>query len=88
MSDRSMSRRQLFPALFAGVATAAALSLDLSETAQAQPKVSKATAKYQDHPNGGNKCSLCQYFRPPHSCQLVQGNISPDGWCTFFAKKT
>lgn len=88
MSDRALSRRQLFPTLFAGVAAAAALSLDLSESAEAQPKVSKATAKYQDHPNGSNKCSMCQFFQSPHSCQLVEGNISPDGWCSFFSKKT
>lgn len=88
MSDRSLSRRQLFPALFAGVAATAALSLGLSESAEAQPKVSQATAKYQDHPNGDNKCSLCQFFQGPSGCQLVEGNISPDGWCSFFSKKT
>lgn len=88
MSDSSLSRRQLFPALFAGAATAAALSLGLSESAQAQPKVSQAIAKYQDHPNGDNKCSLCQFFQGPSSCQLVEGTISADGWCSFFSKKT
>ncbi|MGH6778220.1 MAG: high-potential iron-sulfur protein [Bradyrhizobium sp.] len=87
MNDRSLSRRQLFPTLFAGAAMAAALSLGLSESAEAQSKVSKTIAKYQDQPNGGNECSLCQFFQGPHSCQLVAGDISPNGWCSFFAKK-
>lgn len=88
MSNDPMSRRQLFPALLAGVGSVAAVYLDLSEPARAQTKVSKQDAKYQDTPNNGNKCSACQYFEPPHTCRLVEGDISPDGWCSFFIKKS
>lgn len=65
----------------------AALSLGTGDVAEAQSKTDQKTAKYQDHPNNGNSCSICNYFRPPHSCQLVDGTISPTGWCSFFAKK-
>ncbi len=88
MSQSSLSRRQLFPALVGGVAVAAAVSLEPDANAQAAPKVSKQDAKYQDHPNNSNKCSMCQYFEPPTSCRLVAGTISPDGWCSFFVKKS
>jgi hypothetical protein len=83
-----MSRRRLFPTLL-GFAVVAATALSRgSETAEAQSKTDKKTAKYQDHPNKGQQCAICKYFQPPKSCQLVEGDISPNGWCSFFAKKT
>jgi len=84
----ALSRRQLFPTLVgAGTAVAAAISLAQSDMAVAQSKTDQKTAKYQDHPNNGQSCAQCNFFRPPNSCQLVDGNISPNGWCSFFAKK-
>lgn len=58
-----------------------------SDRATAQSKVSKETAKYQDSPKDGNKCSGCQFFQDPDACQLVEGPISPDGWCALYAPK-
>jgi hypothetical protein len=87
-AQTQLSRRELLPTLIGSAAiVAAAISLGEHETAIAQSKTSQAVAKYQDHPNAGNSCSLCNYFLPPHSCQLVEGTISPTGWCSFFAKK-
>ena len=86
--EAKLSRRQLLPSVLgAGAIFAAALSLGKNEMAEAQEKATKTAAKYQDHPNGGNHCAICRYFRPPHACQLVSGNISPNGWCSFFLKK-
>ncbi len=83
-----LSRRQFWPRVLGlGAALAAALSLGQSEPARAQSQVKQAVAKYQDKPNKGQKCSDCRFFRPPKACQLVEGDISPDGWCSFFAKK-
>lgn len=59
-----------------------------SDAADAQTKTPKSVAKYQDKPNNGQKCADCRFFQPPKSCQLVAGDISPNGWCSFFAKKT
>lgn len=49
----ALSRRHLFPTLVGGAIFAAALSLAKTRMAKAQPKASKKTAKYQDHPNKG-----------------------------------
>lgn len=84
----SLSRRQLFPALAGAAAIVAMLSFGAVDIAQAQAKTDKKTAKYQDHPNKGQQCAICRFFRPPKSCQLVAGDISPNGWCSYFAKKT
>jgi hypothetical protein len=81
-----LSRRQLFPTIVGAISVVAAV-LAKSNLANAQSKTDKKTAKYQDHPNNGKSCSQCNYFRPPKSCQLVAGDISPNGWCSFFLKK-
>jgi hypothetical protein len=50
----------------------------------AQQKMSQAKAAYQDRPKSGLTCAGCTLFRPPRSCEVVQGDISPNGWCKFF----
>ena len=83
-----LSRRRLLSNFSGSVAVlGAALVIRSTHVAEAQSKTDKKTAKYQDHPNKGQDCNHCSYFRPPHSCQLVEGQISPHGWCSFFAKK-
>ena len=51
-------------------------------------KASKAAMKYQDKPSGTSECDNCQHFQPPSSCAIVEGNISPKGWCLAWVKKT
>jgi hypothetical protein len=55
-----------------------------STVAQAPPKMSRAAAQYQDRPRGGLSCVGCTFFRRPRSCQVVEGDISPSGWCKLF----
>jgi hypothetical protein len=50
----------------------------------AQQKMSQADAAYQDRPKSGLTCAACTLFRPPRSCEVVEGDISPNGWCKFF----
>ena len=51
-------------------------------------KVAKAAAKYQETPNKGNKCSECTFFNPAdNSCSIVEGTVSPEGWCIYFNKR-
>ena len=72
------------PAL-AGLLTAAA-SADAS-------KAPKAAMHYQDSPNGNSQCSACKFFIAGKSatdsgtCQIVDGAISPTGYCMAFAAK-
>ncbi|TAN48614.1 MAG: hypothetical protein EPN19_15740 [Betaproteobacteria bacterium] len=51
-------------------------------------KLSQAEAKYQSTPKAGQKCSQCMHFiADSSSCKLVEGQISPEGWCKLFAAK-
>ena len=52
--------------------------------ATAQEKMSQGDAEYQEQPKNGLTCAACSLFRPPRSCEVVAGDISPNGWCRFF----
>jgi High potential iron-sulfur protein len=59
-----------------------------SPKADGSGRVSKEQAKYQEQPNGDHKCSNCQQFVAESSaCKVVEGEISPKGWCTLWVKK-
>jgi High potential iron-sulfur protein len=51
-------------------------------------KVSQATAGYQATAKNGQQCDSCSLFQAPSSCSLVDGSVSPTGWCKFYAKKS
>jgi hypothetical protein len=68
-------------ALFRSAVLFAALS---AAPASAQQKMSPTEAEYQDSPKNGLTCAACSLFRPPRSCEVVDGDISPRGWCKFF----
>ena len=48
-------------------------------------KLSKQQAEYQDSPKGIQMCATCTLFVAPRSCKVVEGDISPDGWCKSYA---
>jgi hypothetical protein len=57
-------------------------------------KVSQASMQYQTTPNDGKQCSHCKFFVPAQdpnangTCQIVDGSISPNGYCQAFAAKS
>ena len=50
----------------------------------AAAKESKREARYQNHPKGRERCGRCSHFLRPNGCEIVEGRISPRGWCTYF----
>ncbi len=65
----------------------------LTTTTIAEAKGSKSQFKYQDKPNGNQKCGECSLFVPGKNdsadgeCKVVEGSINPNGWCTAFSPK-
>jgi hypothetical protein len=57
-------------------------------------KASQASMHYQTTPNGSMHCSECKFFVPGQdpksngSCQIVDGTISPNGYCIAFTAKS
>jgi anaerobic selenocysteine-containing dehydrogenase len=47
----------------------------------------KAVALYQNSPNMGRSCSGCTHFLEPNACEVVAGEISPNGWCRYHEPK-
>jgi hypothetical protein len=86
MSHR-LTRRDLFEVVAAtAVGTVTVYAGARAQDAPAQ-KQSKAEAQYQDKPNNGQLCGICTYFIAPTSCQKVEGEIHPTGWCKNFQLK-
>ena len=49
-------------------------------------KVSQASVRYQPQPRGEQRCANCMHFiADSNTCKLVEGAISPEGWCVIWA---
>jgi hypothetical protein len=79
-TDKDVSRRTFVKISIAGMA--AGLTGCMAGTMGGN--VSKAEAQYRDAPNGEQRCGGCVHFIGPNSCSIVEGPISPNGWCRFF----
>lgn len=91
MSDgKKFSRREVIK-LTALATTAPFLGLALGEAQAA--KASKKVMQYQDKPKGKQDCSNCLQFIPGKTakangtCKVVEGSISPHGWCLAYSPK-
>lgn len=73
--------------LSGSAAALGAVGLAAITTKKAEAKVPQVAVGYQDKPNGSQECSNCRVFIPPHSCKVVAGTISPQGWCEMWAPK-
>jgi hypothetical protein len=87
MHDHDVQRRMLLRMLAAGCAMSIPLVGRAKPAGSAAAKISQAQAQYQNHPKADQKCANCGNFLPPASCKLVEGKISPDGWCVLWVKK-
>jgi hypothetical protein len=66
------------------LAAPAALALPFG-LARSAEKMSKEGAQYQDTPQGIAMCATCSLFVEPRSCKVVEGDVSPNGWCKAYA---
>jgi hypothetical protein len=86
MDDGSrLSRRRVLKV--AVIAAGAGLAASVRQSALAQQKASKEAMKYQDKPNGNMQCDNCSQFVAPDGCKVVEGKISPQGYCIAWVKK-
>jgi hypothetical protein len=81
--QQGVSRRRVLT-IAAGAAGASVAGVSV---ASAQAKTPQKNVKYQDTPKGDQRCENCKQFEPPSACKVVDGTISPQGWCTVYMKK-
>lgn len=86
MEDKKISRRSFLRGAATIAGAAGAASIVPIRVAHAQ-KADKKSMQYQDTPKNGQECSACQYFQAPNKCGIVEGDISPKGWCVAFNAK-
>ncbi len=82
-----LCRRRLLQSAI-GAVGGAAIAGAAAGNASAAMKISRAAVAYQDHPQGDKRCGKCLQFVPPDSCKLVDGPISPLGFCRIFTPMT
>jgi hypothetical protein len=86
----TLNRRAFLSGVVVLPALAAALCASASSDAS---KTQKSAMHYQSAPNGSKQCSGCRFFTPgadaksDGSCQIVDGSISPNGYCDAFTAK-
>jgi len=82
---RRFSRRRALRDLAGAVAGPAAAGL-IAPRVRAQAKAPKQAVRYQDEPQGNQRCDGCRYFiAAERACERVEGDIAPAGWCTLWA---
>jgi hypothetical protein len=92
-SDHAVTRRSAIKTITWWTGAAALGGLAAMGAARAQAKLAKSAVSYQDAPNGGKDCDDCLQFiagkteAGPASCKIVEGPISPHGYCLAFTPR-
>ncbi len=85
--NRRVSRRDFLNIAAAG--SGAIIAVGLTNSASAAPKkFSQQQAHYQPVPKSGQRCQNCALWQAPSSCQVVEGQVSPAGWCILYQAKS
>jgi hypothetical protein len=79
----TLSRRLLLQKTMASVGAVAIIVAQPKPTSAAI-KISKAAVAYQDHPQDDKRCGKCLQFQVPDGCKMVDGPVSPQGFCRIF----
>ena len=86
-STARLSRRDWLRNTTAAIGGALAVGATL-ERANAVVKLSQKVVAYQDHPDGEKRCDRCVHFQAPNACNIVDGDVKPDGYCRFFGVRS
>jgi hypothetical protein len=73
--------------LAGGTATGAMAASASAGQIIAQEKLAPELVQYQVTPKDGALCSACVNWVAPNACNIVAGNINPNGWCVAYAPK-
>jgi hypothetical protein len=69
------------------IAMAGAVPVVALGSVSAKAKMTQAGVGYQTEPKDGKQCSQCNFFVEPNSCKVVDGEITPTGYCKLWNKK-
>ena len=86
MNTRDLSRRWLLQQAATAAGTVTVLGLGANQ-ARSQSKLSLKEVEYQDQPKGTQRCDNCSQFEAPSAWKVVDGQVSPQGWCKIYVPK-
>jgi hypothetical protein len=86
-TSQVQSRRTILLSGVTCMAGAATLIVPVSKAQAAKMPQTSPAVVYQSTPKDSHQCDGCLLFQAPNSCQVVDGVISPSGWCKLWAKK-
>jgi High potential iron-sulfur protein len=86
IKSTSLSRRSLLQGAACAGSAATILAVTANRAAAAKMKQS-AVGYTGSSPKPGQNCANCGPFQPPNACRIVEGNISPQGWCKVWQRK-
>ena len=86
------SRRRAIKAA-ASIGVDAAMAGALESAQQQKPKAglqerSKEAVGYRDEPLEGRSCAKCVLYVGHGECVIVEGEVSPNGWCAQWTPAT
>lgn len=90
-NENGTTRRQIFKT--GALLTVGAVAAGTIFATPAQAKMAQKTASYQPTPHAGQTCLKCSRFvenKPATddgTCTIIDGAISPQGWCALFTPK-
>ena len=83
-----MPRRTLLKIGLFGAGAGALLGASLAALpAAAATKMSQKAARYQATPKGAQRCDGCNQYESPSACKVVDGDVTPAGWCILYVAK-
>jgi uncharacterized membrane protein len=88
LKSNGISRRSVLRRASVAAGGAAVLAASIVAGPAQADKMSQKAGAYQDTPKNGQQCDGCNLFKAPSSCTIIDGTISPTGWCRFFSKKS
>lgn len=80
-TQRQITRRAI---LWLGLAVVGKQSKADDQPTENPNKITQAVAEYQPTPKGMFSCAVCTFFIKPKGCKVVDGEVSPAGWCKLF----
>ena len=88
-SGPDLGRRNMLrsAALLAGAGALAGAGLAAGTATAATKKIAQKTVNYQPTPRFKSHCEICAQWQAPNGCKLVDGEISPNGWCSLYSPK-
>jgi hypothetical protein len=51
-------------------------------------KFTKAEVDFESPAGGKDQCRDCVHFEAPNRCEIVEGRIDPEDWCSRFRRKS